>query len=128
MAVKIKRKTGFAGSGSPLTIKVNGEKVGRIGHNQEIVLNDIENNDVLQVSQFLSKSKEIKLKGEETIQIFTPKLASLATILAIVAIPLISLFVPNDTLSFTLFIVVLAFIIVFTLVKPLFQVEVIDED
>lgn len=127
MAVKIKRKTGFAGSGTPLTVKVNGEKIGKIGHNQEIVLDNIEDNDRLQISQFLSQSKEIKLNGDETVQVSTPKLASLATILSIIAIPLISIIVPNDTLSFTLFMVVLAFIIVVTLVKPQFQLEVIDK-
>jgi len=128
MSTKIKRKTGLAGSGSPITILINGEEVGKIRHKQEITLEDIHKGDHLQISQLFNKSKKIELNGNETIKISTPKLASFSVILAILLIPLVNWMIPSNTFVLMIFMLVLTFVIAYTLIKPQFHIEVVNTE
>lgn len=69
MPVTIKRNTDWMGSDTLMTVKVNGEKIAKVGNNQKIEL-DIPNGSVeLSVSQIGSKSNTIEVEHGETVEI-----------------------------------------------------------
>lgn len=74
MTVTIKRNTGWLGKGSRISLKLNGEKVLKIADSQKIKLT-IQNDKVhLQVTQFGSKSNEIKITDGDTVEITSAKM------------------------------------------------------
>lgn len=74
MAVTIKRKTGGSGAGTKTTINVNGEKVAKIAHQEEIEL-DIQNEPaVVKVKQFGVKSNDISVENGDVLEIKTAKI------------------------------------------------------
>ena len=73
MSVIIKRKTGGAGAGSKMSIKVNGENVKKIAYQQEVEL-DIQNEPALvKVEQLGVKSNEINVENGDVVEIKTTK-------------------------------------------------------
>ncbi|WP_192988467.1 hypothetical protein [Carnobacterium mobile] len=72
MTVTIKRKTGWLGMASNISVKVNGEKVVKIAHTQEINI-AIQDSAHLTVIQFGSKSNEIVVKDGDIVEITTAK-------------------------------------------------------
>lgn len=73
MSIIIKRNTDWMGSGTFMTVKVNGEKVAKVGNNQKIELDIPDDSVQLSVSQMGSKSNTIKVEHGETIEITTNK-------------------------------------------------------
>ncbi|WP_440895416.1 hypothetical protein ACS127_12720 [Amphibacillus sp. Q70] len=73
MSVTIKRKIGWAGSGSRAVIKLNGEKVAKVSENQLVKI-DIPNNDAkLKVSLMGMKSNEFEVRDGDIIEITPTK-------------------------------------------------------
>lgn len=86
MSVIIKRKTGPAGVGSKMSIKVNGEKVTKIAYQQEIEL-DIENEHALiKVEQLGVKSNEINVKNGDVVEIKTTNMTYITIFMLLVYI------------------------------------------
>ena len=86
MSVIIKRKTGPAGAGSKMSIKVNGEKVTKIAYQQEVEL-DIENEHALiKVEQLGVKSNEINVKNGGVVEIKTTNMTYITIFMLLVYI------------------------------------------
>lgn len=84
MSVIIKRKTGWMGMLSKISVKVNGQKVTKIAYKEAIELDLIDDSVLLRVSQFGAQSNEIKVRNGDIVEVRTTKLAY-----TIVALPLI---------------------------------------
>lgn len=69
MPVTIKRHTEWMGTGSLMTVKVNGEKVAKVGNNQKIKIDIPDGSVQLSVSQMGSKSNTIEVEDGEMVEI-----------------------------------------------------------
>ncbi|MBM6613845.1 hypothetical protein JTF06_02915 [Desemzia sp. RIT804] len=78
MSVTIKRKTGTLGMGARFSVKVNGEKVTKISHQETIELDIKGDNSLLRVSQFGAKSNQVEVKDGDVVEVTTTKLAYIA--------------------------------------------------
>lgn len=107
MAVTIKRKTGGAGAGSKMAIKVNGEKVAKIAHQQAIELNIPGESALIKVEQFGIKSNEIEVRNGDAVKITTAKITYF-TVLSLLIYIIVSSFdqmAAYSTLARTIFII-----------------------
>jgi hypothetical protein len=73
MTVTINRKTGWSGSNSTISIKLNGEKVKKIKHNQEVNLAIQNDSAHLKGGGFGAKSNKIEVKDGDVVEITTTK-------------------------------------------------------
>lgn len=78
MSVIIKRKTGFLGMASKISVKVNGEKVSKIANDESLELDIKDDNASLRVSQFGSRSNQIEVTDGDVVEVTTTKLAYMA--------------------------------------------------
>ncbi|WHZ31699.1 hypothetical protein QNK01_09475 [Desemzia incerta] len=69
MSIKIIRKTGFMGMAVRLAVKVNGEKIAKISHQESLQLNIKEKEALLRVSQLGTISNEIKVNDGDVIEV-----------------------------------------------------------
>lgn len=69
MMIKLKRRTGWVGMAVSLKIRVNGEVVDKIEHQQELSLNLEQSPSSLQVTQAGSKSNTIDVTSGDTLVI-----------------------------------------------------------
>ncbi|MBZ6527127.1 hypothetical protein HYQ40_05000 [Aerococcaceae bacterium DSM 111021] len=69
MMIKLKRRTGWVGMAVSLKIRVNGEVVDKIEHQQELSLNLEQSPSSLQVTQTGSKSNTIDVTNGDTLVI-----------------------------------------------------------
>lgn len=69
MMIKLKRRTGWVGMAVSLKIRVNGEVVDKIEHQQELSLNLEQSPSSLQVTQAGSKSNTIDVTNGDTLVI-----------------------------------------------------------
>lgn len=67
--IKLKRRTGWVGMGVSMKIRVNGEVVDKIEHQQELSLNLEQSPSSLQVTQAGSKSNTIDVTSGDTLVI-----------------------------------------------------------
>lgn len=67
--IKLKRRTGWGGMAVSLKIRVNGEVVDKIEHQQELFLNLEQSPSSLQVTQAGSKSNTIDVTSVDTLVI-----------------------------------------------------------
>lgn len=91
MSVTIKRKTGGAGAGSKISIKLNGEKVAKIAHQQKLELDIQDESAIIKVEQLGVTSNEITVKNEDVVEIRTAKITYL-TVLSLLVYIIISSF------------------------------------
>lgn len=69
MSIKIIRKTGFMGMAVRVAVKVNGEKIAKISHQESLQLNLKEKEALLRVSQLGTISNEIKVNDGDVIEV-----------------------------------------------------------
>lgn len=111
MSVTIKRNTDWVGRSINVAIKLNNEKIAKIGHNQELKL-DIPNEGAqLKVSQQGTKSNTVEVKDGDVVEITTSKWTYLIIFLPafLVMLPVFSF---NMFLRF-IFIIILLMISIF---------------
>ncbi|WP_192988464.1 hypothetical protein [Carnobacterium mobile] len=92
MSVTIKRNTDWVGRSINVAIKLNDEKIAKIGYNQELKL-DIPNESAqLKVSQQGTKSNIVEVKDGDVVEITTSKWAYLIVLLPafLVMLPIFS--------------------------------------
>lgn len=92
MSVTIKRNTDWVGRSINVAIKVNDEKIAKIGYHQELKL-DIPNESAqLKVSQQGTKSNIVEVKDGDVVEITTSKWAYLIVLLPafLVMLPIFS--------------------------------------
>lgn len=75
MLITIKRKTSWIGTASAVTLKVNGEKAGKIANHQKMQVEIPEESATLQVSQLGGKSHEIQVRDGDKVEITTTKMS-----------------------------------------------------
>lgn len=73
MAITIKRKTSWIGTGSTIALYINGKKEGKISNHEETQVNLESQNARLRVSQLGGKSNEIEVADGQTVEITTTK-------------------------------------------------------
>lgn len=73
MTVIINRKTCWSSSNSTISIKLNGEKIEKIKHNQEVNLAIQNGSAHLKIGGFGAKSNEIKVKDDDIVEITTTR-------------------------------------------------------
>lgn len=106
MSVTIKRKTGWFGMGVKIAIKLNNEKVAKIGYDQEIELDIPSKGAQLKVSQQGVKSNELEVKDGDIVEITTLKWGYLIVFLPSILV-LLPIFSVNTFLRF--FVITLLF-------------------
>ncbi|MFC5975868.1 MULTISPECIES: hypothetical protein [Carnobacterium] len=109
MTVTIKRKTGWLGMGSKISINVNGEKAVKIAHSQEIDLDIQNNNAYLKVTQFGAKSNEVKVIDGDTVEITSAKWSYISYYLFYVFLFIINFILHLTTMSFSTYVILLIF-------------------
>lgn len=107
MSITIKRRTGWQGMASRIQIKVNGEKVASISHNQQIDVSFTDEIVHLRVSQFGVKSNEIVVKDGDVVEI-TPTLWYRRSYQLFVAVMFVTLFIPNYYEYRSIFLIILS--------------------
>lgn len=80
MLVTVKRKTGASGAGSRINIKLNGEKVSKIAHQQALELDIQDESAKIKVEQFGVKSNEIKVENGDVVEIKTAKITYISVL------------------------------------------------
>jgi len=112
MSVTVKRNTGWMGTASRISVKLNEEKIEKIANNQQIRLNlpDSDDEARLKVTQFGAKSNEIIVTDGDTVEITTTKWSYTSFFLLILYIPLINI-VAISAYRTIVFIVVLIMLI-----------------
>lgn len=75
MAITIKRKTSWIGTGSAVTLKVNGNNAGKIANHEEMQVEIPEKSATLHVSQFGGKSQKIRVEDGDKIELTTTKMS-----------------------------------------------------
>lgn len=86
MSVTIKRNTGWLGSGSTIVVKMNGEKVAKVAHEQQVEVFLSEDSAKLSVSQSGGKSNVVEVNDGETVEITSTKWAKASLFLPIICI------------------------------------------
>lgn len=77
MSVKVKRCTGWVGSGSQITVLVNGEKKASVVDGQETEVEISAGKSHLRVGQLGAKSNELEVHNGDTVEISTSKTSML---------------------------------------------------
>ncbi len=113
MAITIKRRTGWQGMASKIQIKVNGEKVASISHNQQIDVSFPDEIVHLKVTQFGVKSNEIVVKDGDILEI-TPTLWYRLGHQLFVAVMIITLFIPNSDTYRSIVLIILSLFLLFS--------------
>lgn len=122
MSVTIKRNTGWFGMGVKIAIKLNNEKIAKIGYDQEIKL-DIPSEDAqLKVSQQGTKSNGLVVKDGDVIEITTSKWIYLLVLLPafLVMLPIFSV----DIVTRGFFMIILLIISIFFINS--FKLKILD--
>ena len=73
MTVTIIRRTGFIGMAAAISLKINGDKVGKVVSDHEVEIALLSNKAQLTVSQFGTRSNVLEINDGETIEISTSK-------------------------------------------------------
>lgn len=105
MSVTIKRNTGFLGRGLRVTVKLNREKIAKIGYGETITVELPADSAHLEVSQSGSKSNALDVSDEDTIEITTTKWSYL--IYFLIALSPILLKSVTDSFIFAIIIVLM---------------------
>lgn len=126
MSIIIKRNTGWVGSGSLITVKINGEKVAKIAHNQEIEIAIPEYGPKVSVSQSGAKSNEVKVSSNKTIEITSTKWAKISPFLPAIMIFLTSL-ISNSILKIFSITITFSLIIIAAFLMNYFHLEILDK-
>lgn len=113
MSITIKRRTGWQGMASKIQIKVNGEKVASISHNQQIDVSFPDEIVHLKVTQFGVKSNEIVVKDGDIVEI-TPTLWYRLGHQLFVAVMIITLFIPNSDTYRSIVLIILSLFLLFS--------------
>lgn len=113
MSITIKRRTGWQGMASKIQIKVNGEKVASISHNQQINVSFPDEIVHLKVTQFGVKSNEIVVKDGDIVEI-TPTLWYRLGHQLFVAVMIITLFIPNSDTYRSIVLIILSLFLLFS--------------
>ena len=127
MSIIIKRDTGWTGMGTRITVKLNGEKVGKVSHNNQIKVDFPKKSAKLRVSQLGVKSNEIEVKDGDVVEIKQARWYWMSYLLYMVLI-LVSIFIPDLThrliiiISFGILLIMSIFLI------NGFNLKVIEED
>lgn len=126
MSITIKRRTGWQGMASKIQIKVNGEKVASISHNQQINVSFPDEIVHLKVTQFGVKSNEIVVKDGDIVEI-TPTLWYRLSYQLFVAGMIITLFIPNfDTYKSIFRIILSLFLLISSYIINGFTLNILD--
>ena len=126
MAITIKRRTGWQGMASKIQIKVNGEKVASISHNQQIDVSFTDEIVHLRVSQFGVKSNEIVVKDGDVVEI-TPTLWYRRSYQLFVAVMFVTLFIPNYYEYRSIFLIILSlFLLISSYITNVFTLKILD--
>lgn len=126
MSIIIKRNTGWVGSGSLITVKINGEKVAKIAHNQEIEIAIPECDARMTVSQSAATSNELKVTGNKVIEITSTKWAKFSPFLPAIIL-IFSTLISNPMYKLTSIALVFLFIIIAAFLMKYFHLEVLDK-
>lgn len=132
MSVTIKRRTGWLGSFSNVTILLNGEKVAKIADYQVLELSIQNKNADLQVTQYGFKSNKISVTEGNTVEITATKSSYILYYTIVLFILLLSVstmlnVIPLTTYSVSLLFGFLLFISSFFFVK-MHNLKVINQN
>ncbi|TJX15435.1 hypothetical protein E9840_03295 [Tissierella creatinini] len=122
----IKRRTGWQGRASKIQIRVNGEKVASISHNQHIEVDLPAEKVHLKVTQFGVKSNEIEVKDGDVVEI-TPTLWYRLSYQLFVAVMIITLFIPNSGTYRSIVLIILSlFLLICSYIINGFTLNILD--
>ncbi|API88988.1 hypothetical protein BKP56_06845 [Marinilactibacillus sp. 15R] len=113
MGVKIRRKTGFIGTATKLSIKVDGEKVDKIIPNESKEIKLPKNRATIQIKHFGMKSNKLEVKDGQQLEITIKEWAKYAMFLPVILSPLVESFIDSSyrllptILTFSIFIAIL---------------------
>ena len=126
MSVTIKRNTGWSGSASKIHIEVNGEKVASVMHNQCIEIELPEGEGYLNVKQLGTKSNKILVKNGDALEITHTKFFKMSFFL-MMAVLLLTIFIPNFTYRIATLFIVGGLIIISTFLIKGFHLKFLTE-
>lgn len=112
MGVKIRRKTGFIGTATKLSIKVDGEKVDKIIPNESKEIKLPKNRATIQIKHFGMKSNKLEVKDGQQLEITIKEWAKYAMFLPVILSPLVESFIDSSyrllptILTFSIFIAI----------------------
>ncbi|SFH52435.1 hypothetical protein [Pisciglobus halotolerans] len=126
MAITVIRRTGWVGSASAITLKVNNEKVEKVRTRQQVEVDLPSNEANLTVTQAGAKSNEIVVKDGEIVEITSNKWYQLLFVL-----PFIIIFLPNLVSNVTLMLIGLVLLVGLAISAAFlfeaFHLKVVDE-
>ncbi|MFL2105912.1 hypothetical protein [Desemzia sp. FAM 23991] len=125
MSVTIKRKTGTLGMGAKFSVKVNGEKVTTIAHEEAIELDIKDENASLRVSQFGSHSNQIQVKDGDVVEVTTTRLAYLAFLIPFIFI-IVSNIIENVYYATNTFVLMVLLMLVILFTFNCYRLKVIN--
>lgn len=113
MSVTIKRNTGWLGMGTRITVKLDGEKVAKIGYGEKIEVDLPDHSAQLKVSQTGSKSNKVEVVNGDAVEITTTKQVYLIWFLAVFSPLFLNIFTDRFRLPFIviIFIIISAFLV-----------------
>lgn len=124
MSVTVKRNTGTLGMGAKFSVKVNGEKVTKIAHEEAIELDIKDENASLRVSQFGSRSNQIQVKDGDVVEVTTTRLAYLAFLIPFIFI-VVSNTVENVYYSTSTFVLMVLLMLVILFMFNCYRLKVV---
>ncbi|MGB3160626.1 MAG: hypothetical protein WBA84_05200 [Carnobacterium sp.] len=122
MAVTILRRTGIIGMAGTIAIKINGDKVDKVGSEKQVEINLPSGKAQLKVSQFGTRSNVLEINDGETIEITTPKLSNLIFLL-IILFPLLTNFIPNFQYRMVSMVIYTIFALIILFGKNWYQIK-----
>ncbi len=126
MSITIYRKTGWMGSGSKIDIKMNGEKIGRIEENQEVVVNLSERNGTIKVTQWGIKSNELEVQDGDRVKI-KPTPFYIASMPLILLLNFMNIFIHDFEYKTVVFLMILFFIVFSMYYFNMFNLELVED-
>jgi len=126
MSIKIKRNTGWQGSGSNIKIIVNGEEVASVPENQQVEVELPHDQAHLKVSQLGISSGEIEVKDGDRLEVIPTRWYRM-NFPIFIAMLVLSIFIPGLYRLITIFSLSLILVISLYLTDG-FQLKVLERD